>query len=184
MRIMMPKMKICAFWVLALLVSGCACSTAPVVYSASEAHGLMEKSWEYTEVPCMEREKEYPLPGGRHTLMVAELADAEFSKCLACLDSSGKLVPLAEGERTFGYAVCRQIPQYLLVFDNYASRQNRVLLFKLSSSRLVLCYDGAEFDGSFECCVVWRVAAWNRQGILLEGYRDDASCVYRLLPLE
>lgn len=181
---MMPKMKICAFWVLALLVSGCACSTAPVVYSASEAHGLMEKSWEYTEVPCMEREKEYPFPNGRHTLMVAELADAEFSKCLACLDSSGKLVPLAEGERTFGYAVCRQTLQYLLVFNNFASNQNQVLLYRISSSSPVLCYDGSELDSCSECRVDWRVASWNRHGILLVGHREGASDEYWLLPLE
>ena len=181
---MMPKMKICAPWVLAVFLSGCACPVVPVACSAGEAPGLVENSWECIEVPRMERGIEYPLPDGRHELLVLELADGEYSKCLACRDSSGELVSLVKGERTFGYAVCRHAPQYLLVFNNFASKQNLVLLYRLSSSRPVLCYAGAELDGCYECRVSWRVASWSRQGILLVGSREAASDVYWLLPLE
>lgn len=176
---MMPKMKIYAFWVLTVFLFGCTSLSVPVVYRAGET----EKSWEYTEVLCMERGIEYPLPDGRHELQVVEQADSECSKCLACRDVAGRMIPLVEGERTFGYAVCRNTPQYLLVFDNFASKQNRVLLYMLLSSRPVLCYN-AELDAHSDLRVIWRVASWSQEGILLVGVGEDASVVYRMLPLE
>ena len=181
---MMPKMKICALWVLVVLLSGCACSKVIFECTPMEAWWLVERSWEYEEEAYMELGKGYPLPDGRHELLVVEQADGECSKCLACRNAAGELVLLVEGERTFGYAVCRQTPQYLLVFDNFASRKNRVLLYKLSSSRPVLCFDGTEFDDFFGCRVAWSVASWNPQGILLHGNQEGASGVFWLLPWE
>ena len=179
---MMPKMKICTLWVLVVLLSGCACSNVIFECTPMEAWWLVERSWEYEEEACMELGKVYPLPDGRHELLVVEQADGEYSRCLVGRNSAGELVPLVEGERTFGFAVSRQVPQYLLVFDNYASRQNRVLLYKLSSSRPVLCFDGTEFDDCFGCRVAWSVASWNPQGILLYGNQEGASGVFLLLP--
>ena len=181
---MIPKMKICALWVLVVLLSGCACSKVIFECAPMEAWWLVERSWEYEEEACMELGKGYPLPDGRHELLVVEQADGEYSKCLACRNAAGELVPLVEGERTFGYAVCRQTPHYLLVFNNFASNQNQVLLYRISSSCPVLCYDGSELDSCSECRVDWRVASWNRQGILLVGHREGASDEYWLLPLE
>lgn len=181
---MIFRISIFAILVLSVYLCGCVCSKVPAVCSPMEARGLVEQSCEFTEVPCMEPGQEYSLPNGRQKVLVVAQADGEYSKCLACRDSAGNLIPLVEGERTFGYAVCRNTPQFLLVFDNIASKQNRVLLYKLSSSCPVLYYDGAEHDACFECRVAWRVASWNQQGILLEGNREGTSSVYCLLPLE
>ena len=181
---MIFRASILAILMLSVLLCGSACSKAPVVCCPMVARGLVEQSWGFTEVSCMEPGQEYTLPNGRQKVLVVAQADGEYSKCLACRDSAGKLMPLVAGERTFGYAVCRNAPQYLLVFDNFASKQNRVLLYKLSSSFPVLCYDGAEHDACFEWRVTWSVASWNQQGILLEGNREDSSSVYCLLPME
>ena len=181
---MIVRTSIFAILVLSVLLCGSACSKAPAVCSPMVPRGLVEQSWEFTEVPCMELGQEYSLSNGWQKVLVVAQADGEYSKCLACRDSAGNLMPLVEGERTFGYAVCRNTPQYLLVFDNFASKQNRVLLYKLSSSCPVLYYDGAEHDACLKCRVAWSVASWNQYGILLEGNREDSPSVYWLLPLE
>lgn len=178
----MPKMKLLALWSLPFLLVSCSSVVRmPVVCSPEMAQVLVKSSWKYTEAHCLDPGRRYLLPGGQHQLVVEELGDDEYSKALVFKGGEGVSVPLVKGERSFSYAVCRQSPQYIVVFDNFASRENRALLYRITSGQPELCYGEVE---NFETRVGWSVASWNAQGILLKGDAENGLSLYQLLPLE
>lgn len=178
----MPRMKLLALWTLPFLLGNCSSVVRmPLVCSPETAQVLVKSSWEYTEAHCLDPGRRYLLPGGQHQLVVEELEDDECSKALVFNGVEGVCVPLVKGGRTFGYAVCRQTPQYIVVFDNFASRENRALLYRIAAGQPELCYGEVE---NLETRVGWSVASWNAQGILLKGDAENGLSLYQLFPLE
>lgn len=181
-RAMIPKMKLLALWWLPFFLVSCSSAVRiPVACSPEKAQALLKSSWEYSVEHCLQPGKHYPLPGGQYELVVEELENDEYTKALVFKGSTGVSVTLVKGERTFNYAVCRQSPQYIVVFDNFASQQNRALLYRITSGLPKLCCGEVE---NFGTRVVWSVVSWDAQGILLEGDAEDGSLLNQLFPLE
>ena len=80
---MIFRTGIFAILVLSVFLCGSACSKLPAVCSPLVARELVEQSWGFTEIPCMEPGQEYSLPNGRQKVLVVAQTDGECSKCLA-----------------------------------------------------------------------------------------------------
>ncbi|MBQ5664274.1 MAG: hypothetical protein IIV41_00225 [Akkermansia sp.] len=173
---MMRFPQLCSLCTLPALLVGCA--------QVDTLQHRPEKAWEYTEVACMAPDKSYPFPCGKGELRVLDLPESEYSKCLTFSDASGNKVPLMEGERTFGYAACCHEPQYIVLFDNYASRQNRVHVYRIKDKQPVLYYDGTREMENSIARNSWRVASWFESGILLEQQAESSAPCYHFLPVK
>ncbi len=128
----------------------------------------------------METGKSYPLAVEGMRLRVEPSADSE-GKRLTLHSENSRPAQLDTSIRHFGYAWSPPAPEYLVVFNNYASRENSVRIYRFRPETEELYY---KFENTTDARCAWSVKTWTPTRIILEGTQEaKTKKIYCTIPL-
>lgn len=149
-------------------------------YTAPDEPGLT-----HINTPWMKTGETYPLAEACARLRVENSADGE-EKHLMLHRGGSRPARLGTSIRHFGYAWSPLNPEYLVVFHNYASKENSVCIYRLRPKTEELYY---ELENATDERCTWSVKTWTRSSIVLEGVPasslpGEEATLYCHIPLQ
>lgn len=144
-----------------------------------------EPSLPHTNTPWMKTGESYPLAEKCARLRVELPADGVDKRLMLHRSNSWPAV-LDSSIRHFGYAWSPLAPEYLVLFNNYASKENSVRIYRLlPKTEELYC----QLENATDERCTWSVKTWTRNSIILEGILESShpgnkTALYCHIPLQ
>ena len=169
-------------FLLAALFPACHTPQTPIIQPEYSAHYTAPAAPGLTHIntPWMKTGESYPLAEACARLRVENSADGE-EKHLMLHRGDSWPARLGTSIRHFGYAWSPLAPEYLVVFNNYASRENSVRIYRFRPETKELYY---KFENTTDARCAWSVKTWTPTRIILEGTQEaKTKKIYCTIPL-
>lgn len=174
-------------FLLAALFPACHTPQPPIIQPEYSAHYTAPAAPGLTHIntPWMKTGESYPLAEACARLRVENSADGE-EKHLMLHRGDSWPARLGTSIRHFGYAWSPLAPEYLIVFNNYASKENSARIYRLLPETEELYY---KIENATDERCTWSVKTWTRSSIVLEGVLasslpGDKATLYCHIPLQ